>query len=313
MRIAALLASATVVVLSIVSTTFVYLSLQSTEWSTQSYYFAINAQSDGTNDTSAACTAGRSPFYRCGIPTVDVNGTCNIPSCSFYKAYGSNATSCRSAAELGIASNDDVSAGGLLGGDMECQQGKFARWTLPLSLLSFGFLLTSTLFLVHYAGNLQIAACVFITLGLVSGLVLLGLSVSPRSTAAPEEVTAGESAKEHHGRHHHHQGHHHHPETQSRGPAPFVVFALQLFLLIGAILQFLAQFFGVLGLTVNATPNGASAALYQYQVDDNNFVAHDWVIGKGMGAYATTAWTTALASAFLAGSVFTMPSFPKYL
>ncbi len=131
MRIAAVFASATVVGLSIVSTTFVYLTLKSTEWSTQSYYFALNAQSDGVNDTTPACTAGRSPFYRCGIPTVDINGTCNIPSCSFYKVYGTNATSCRSAAELGIANNDDVSAEGLLGGAMECQQGEkfFVGWT----------------------------------------------------------------------------------------------------------------------------------------------------------------------------------------
>ncbi len=124
MRVASLLASAAVVVLSIVSTTFVFLALTSTEWSTQTYFFAVNGQSDGSTDVSSVCMAGRSPFYRCGIPSVNENRTCIVPACSFYRASGVNLTSCRSAAELGIGGNDDVGAMGLLGGAQECQQGK---------------------------------------------------------------------------------------------------------------------------------------------------------------------------------------------
>ncbi|KAH8882536.1 hypothetical protein GQ53DRAFT_753585 [Thozetella sp. PMI_491] len=320
MRVGSILASGLVLALSIVSTTFVFLTLKSTKWSTESYYFALNGISNGTDEVNPVCMAGRSPFYRCGLPVVDSNGHCSIPNCAFYAPYGANATSCRSSAELGVAKDDNLAALGLLGTEQECQQ-------------------------VHYAGNLQIAASVFITVGLACGLILCGLALGPLGSGGvgeeadttrqqgeeePQEdaVEADRALGRHKEKHrkslvwrnssHCHNGVHYSASRRTTA-TKFVVTLLLTCLCIGALLQFLAQFFGVLGLTINAyvpvsadqyTPDPDSSSPSRFL---NNFIAHPWVIGQGMAAYATVVWTSAMANAVLVGVFFSRPVWPKIL
>lgn len=121
MRLAALTASLATFALSITSTTFVLLALTSKNWSIQKYYdAAIGGGSPTTWTDPPLCSASRSPFYRCGIPsvTVDNTTTCIVPDCAFFKSYGWNATSCRSPLETG---SDDFF---LNSGAQECQEGK---------------------------------------------------------------------------------------------------------------------------------------------------------------------------------------------
>jgi hypothetical protein len=158
-------------------------------------------------------------------------------------------------------------------------------------------------FVVHYAGNLQIAASVFIGLGLIFSLALFVVPLVPRweSSVAASDRAEGEERHEHH--------------EKPRETAPitsYVVFMLLSCLYTGALLQILAQYFGVLGLTVTATPNAKDAV--QFQLDGaNNFMGHDWVIGRALSAFATVAWTSALFCAGIATAVFTRPRFPKLL
>jgi hypothetical protein len=131
MRHASLLASALVLALSIVSTTFVFLALTSKRWAVQNYYFSgvIGSEGDGSLDVDPLTWAYRSPFYRCGIPEVYENKsqTPIVPFCKFYKPYGNDATSCRTTGEMGLAKNQVAVSGGLLGTAQECQQGEL-RW-----------------------------------------------------------------------------------------------------------------------------------------------------------------------------------------
>ena len=124
MRAGRLLGVSLVLALSIVSTTFTFLALRSKSWSTQAYYFDRDGSELGTTENNPVCILERSPFYRCGLPHVDVNGTCHISECAFYNPYGSNQTSCRSSAEYGRPWSEDVLAQGLLGMSLECQEGK---------------------------------------------------------------------------------------------------------------------------------------------------------------------------------------------
>ncbi len=126
MHIKSVLASALVLTLTIISTTFKLLALASNEWSYQTYYF--NDASAGLNPVNATegarvCTGTRSPFYRCDVPFVYPNGTCFMPDCARYKPYGKDQTSCRSAPELGLNWTDFQLARGLMGYAQECQQG----------------------------------------------------------------------------------------------------------------------------------------------------------------------------------------------
>ncbi|KAH8901388.1 hypothetical protein GQ53DRAFT_835205 [Thozetella sp. PMI_491] len=288
MRYITIVSSFAALVLSIVSTTFVLLATTSPEWSTQSYYQASNgaASGNGQFDITPVCTASRSPFYKCGIPIVYENGTCHIPSCQFYPPYGYNATSCRSPAEFN------------------------GTWNYPNRAE------------VHYAGNLQIAASVFLTLGLILSLGLFAVPMvrqtwrdsEPEGATEPraeetggEDKTAGKFFRG--GKTVRQHGHHHrpYPPLSHLGPAAYVFRARVLFLVIGVLLQLLAQFFGVLGLTVLASPTGAGAWIFQTMPGENFFVGHDWVIGKALNTYATIAWTTALLAAGIAGSSWGIP------
>jgi hypothetical protein len=126
MRHASLLASALVLALSIVSTTFVFLALTSPRWAVQNYYFSgvIGAEGDGSLDVNRLTWAYRSPFYRCGVPEVYKNKTAIVPFCKFYKPYGKDRTSCRTTGEMGLTRFQVIESQGLLGTAQECQQGE---------------------------------------------------------------------------------------------------------------------------------------------------------------------------------------------
>lgn len=123
MRTRVVLASLLVLALSIISATFTLLATTSKSWGTQAYYYD-NGTELGLTEITPACTLERSPFYRCGLPRVDINGTCNITDCAYYKPYGTNRTSCRSAHEFGRIWSENSLAMGLLGMSQECQEGK---------------------------------------------------------------------------------------------------------------------------------------------------------------------------------------------
>jgi hypothetical protein len=132
MRYSPFLASASVLVLSVISTTFVLLTLTSKRWAVQNYYFSgvIGGEGDGSMNIDPLTWAYRSPFYRCGVPEIYENKTGIVPFCQFYKPYGRNATSCRTSGEMKLPSNQVLQSQGLLGTAQECQQGEGNRPTL---------------------------------------------------------------------------------------------------------------------------------------------------------------------------------------
>ena len=124
-------------------------------------------------------------------------------------------------------------------------------------------------------------------------------------TAKVEKATDGDRAE---GIEPQHRSH----ASPSRSPfAPYVVAVLLGCLYLGALLQLLAQYFGVLGLTVNATPTVDTAVGAVRNSDYNNFLADSWAIGRGLSTFATLAWTSALACAGLATTMFRTPRYAK--
>lgn len=125
MRYTSILASTSVLVLPIVSTTFVLLTLTSKRWAVQNYYFSgvVGGEGDGSLNVEPLTWANRSPFYRCGVPEVYENKTGIVPFCQFYKPYGKN-TSCRTSGEMHLALYQVLDSHGVLGTSQECQQGE---------------------------------------------------------------------------------------------------------------------------------------------------------------------------------------------
>ena len=165
---------------------------------------------------------------------------------------------------------------------------------------------------VHYAGNLQIAAAIFVSLGLCMTLALslitMRLAVRPsKRSSSPAEVstaTVDDLAE---------QNSLQSPYSKHLPHTPYVVAVLLACLYIGAVTQVLAQYFGVLGLTVNATPNADTAVGTVHDSDYNHFVADSWAVGQGLSTYATIAWTSALSCAAVATLVLRTPRFAKLL
>lgn len=90
--------------------------------------------------------------------------------------------------------------------------------------------------------------------------------------------------------------------------------ALLTCLYAGILTQILAQYFGVLGLTINATPKDKDSAKTAVQdTDYDNFMVDTWAIGKGLSTYATVAWASAVACATIAKALFRTPRYPKLL
>ena len=135
-------------------------------------------------------------------------------------------------------------------------------------------------FVVHMAGNLQIAATVFTGFGLLVSFAFLVTLFLPH-----HQRTAGESreAKSHAG-------------STAATALAILTPLLVLSLVIGAVLQVLAQFFGVLGLTLNATQN-ARDVISKAPGGFRNFGASDWVLDIALVRYASVAWLSAVLCA----------------
>ena len=141
---------------------------------------------------------------------------------------------------------------------------------------------------MHYAGNLQIAAAVFITLSLLLLLAFISahfFAIRQRNGPEEEELTADGAATD---------GPKH--RSNSRIPQKWRIVRAYFYkttvlsLWVGAILQFLAQFFGILGLTVVATgPLG--------DVNGGNYGASTWSIDLALARYGSAAWLSALVAA----------------
>ena len=141
------------------------------------------------------------------------------------------------------------------------------------------------------AGNLQIAAAAFIGFGLLLSIAFVAVVLLSSRHRHDKGATAGENreAKNHVPSTSHHR---------RRGGLvlPFLAAMLVLSLTIGAILQVLAQFFGVLGLTLNAsqTPDyNLQTAAPGFQ----NFGSSDWILDIALVRYASVAWLSALLCA----------------
>lgn len=145
---------------------------------------------------------------------------------------------------------------------------------------------------VHYAGNLQIATCVFVTLGLIASL---GLAIAAFIPVNRRKHEKGNEA-----------GLEQSPKPAGRS-SPLLDLALSLVLLmlgIGIALQILAQFFGILGLVITATPDTENLDVQQPEPNYAVYTSDDWIIGEGLARYATVTWVSALAALLIARVTF---------
>ena len=161
--------------------------------------------------------------------------------------------------------------------------------------------------LVHYSGNLQIAASVFTTLGLC---LLISLTIftslpnhSSWNTQTQESVSSNtETPTEPKTASTRHGNHNKTSKTVSSG-VRYLVILLSFSLYTSAALQMLAQFFAILGLTLNATPTPAQAT----QNGTGNFGASSWIMDRALTQFATVAWTSSLTCAMLVDYVYHKP------
>lgn len=193
---------------------------------------------------------------------------------------------------------------------------------------------------MHYAGNLQIAASTFIVVGLCAALVLctstilLGVmeSKKPSDRSAHSQGSSAEEGQDaiavqhdveskslQRDRHRKHHGPTYEdvPRHAGSSATPWAVAFFLGCLYIGAFLQLLAQFFGVLGLTVSATPKQDAELLVFQDIgttdQGDNYDPDSWVIGKALSTYATVAWTSAVLCATVATLVMRRPRIAKVL
>lgn len=141
----------------------------------------------------------------------------------------------------------------------------------------------------------------FITLGLVLVLVLLlvsfiigsstGIPVSPPKTQK-EDLPGGPEQQRPQ------------PQVSRRSSLPDVIsFLVQCSLYTGALLQVFAQFFGILGLTINATPTPSEARANSL----DGLGVSEWIMDKALTRYATVGWTMALACAVATNLCYRAP------
>jgi Trk-type K+ transport system membrane component len=120
------------------------------------------------------------------------------------------------------------------------------------------------------------------------------------TSSATEAVDIDEERK-----HRHAVRHHAHHEKTKMSPIPsYAAMALLFCLCAGALLQVLAQFFGVLGLTITATgTQGPSTG--------QNVGVSLWTVDVALSRYATVAWTFSLATAAMTLLAYRIPRFAK--
>ena len=169
---------------------------------------------------------------------------------------------------------------------------------------------------VHFAGDLQIAASTFTGVGLLIAVVVSAANIllafrPSREDNRADETRSGEQddaavqdtpqdaehPRSHNAKRRHHVGSHH-----ALGVTPYLASTLIAFLAIGAVLQLLAQFFGVLGLSLNNsyTPSAVTGAAVP---DFENFGANEWTLDIALTRYATVAWVSAIVCACTVGMV----------
>lgn len=99
-----------------------------------------------------------------------------------------------------------------------------------------------------------------------------------------------------------------HSPQHTKSPAKIYMAGFLLaFMYTGVLMQILAQYFGVLGLVTYGTPTAQDIA-----GTSQGITSETWKIDKGLSTYATVAWTSALATAALAGTVFRTPTFRQF-
>ena len=141
---------------------------------------------------------------------------------------------------------------------------------------------------MHYAGNLQIAASVFITLSLLLVVFLIAHFLATQNHADAEATTETTALPDNDNAEHKHRSRTHYKKYHLL--RSHIYKTTILFLITGASLQFLAQFFGILGLTVVATgPLG--------ELNGGNYGAGTWSIDLALARYGSVAWLTALIAA----------------
>jgi hypothetical protein len=190
---------------------------------------------------------------------------------------------------------------------------------------------------VHYAGNLQIAASFFLTLGLVFVLsltlitLLVGLAPGQTYSTSTGEIDLPENeiCKNpdcSHGPHAHHRDHKPSHHVQNSKPiyshpryspfTPVIVTLTLTCLYVGILCQILAQLFGLLGLNVLATPGSIATASDLNQgipAAVANYGLGPWVVDRGLSTWATVAWTSAVACAALVGNLWQRPRWARII
>lgn len=248
--------------LTIISFSFTVVTTVHKDWAHQDHF-------DGTiarrNWTEPLYTLWRSPFIVCSPSAVYQNGTSVTSStilqtgnridpvdndldqqlrdltwtvaCARFGLIGTGKRSCETNVGTNISASD-----ARFGDDRQCQQ-------------------------IHMAGSLSIASSVFIGIGLLTMLVLFGVSLIAAS-----------------------------PNGMINNALSITTVIL---LLLGSGAMFIAQFYGVLGLIQSAVPNGNYAA-------DGALpsAAGPWVQGKASVIYGSLSWFGGLLAAGVVTAVF---------
>jgi hypothetical protein len=292
-----MLAQAVPSIFAILAFGFSLRAITSPDWSIRRYY---DSDYDPINWTHPLYHESRSPFYICGVNTTQIrasDGTL-VPyynkTCVSYPAIGKGKRSCEVVSvTLDVSGSTDLKQTGTA---LQCTQ-------------------------VHLAANLSIAATVLIGFGFLIALLMTGLSFLSKSSredenVASSEITAkaapvvGEDGVDERKNNSNAQPRKNRRRYSSIFPAsPYLNLLLIASLAFGAILYFLAQFFGIMAFTVSAPDNGRFASQESIQGND-----HDpWISGAALTTYGSLAWIFAGLAAVGSSFVWRMPRFSKIL
>lgn len=265
-------------IFALVAFIFSVLTITSTQWTLRNNYDESLLVSQWK---TPIYTLSRSPFAICSAVANVVNGTTSYSiSCQHFRPYGTGKTSC----EALLVTQDDSAAN--TGDARLCQQ-------------------------IHFAGNFAIASTTFITMGFcLTGILLLGSLLTSFSSGAGE--TRGERADNElntagdriHESKSHFRGHRH-------TFAPYINLLAVTFLVIGAILGVISQFYGILGF-IQSAPNNAEFA-GAGSTDTSHGSHGPWFEGPGLSRYCTLAWAFSLVGGLIALGVWRLPRWEKVL
>lgn len=274
-RVTAILTSLLPLALCTIAFAFAITATISPEWATRQHYNS-NYNEEDWSPATQTLTETRSPFIVCGTRP-DENRVLQLVCESYINSVNSSCSSW----------NVTGSNSALNYGDARlCQQ-------------------------IHWSGNLAIASTTFIGLGflvtlsmsLVAALALLSPgSISANSEAtstSKDESTTITATTRPEPRHRH---------KYLSPAAPYCNAFLIAFLIIGAILYVLAQFYGVLAFVQSAPDNGAFAAYGAMGPNGQGSDHSPWIQGKALSIYGSVAWFGALLTALCASWVWRLPA-----